>query len=447
LVFLAFVSPISGAVPEINTDGVQQSFFPLLVAPAFSERNEDFGIRSEPPSPAAIRAREETKARILKDFASRIAPEFWIPDGLYARASFWFDVYTLYGNNEYIIHHVRYPWIIFKVIDTKQLLTNGKGPLWLRRERGEKLAESTANEIRRALQRLAKRKSYDHLTQLEQTLFDKLKEVNGPRRTVFRQAAGHVRTQLGQRDFFKQGLANSSRYLAYMEEEFRRLGLPTEVTRLPFVESSFNENARSKVGASGIWQIMPQTGKSYLIVNDTIDERNSPIKATIAAGRLLRSYFRALGGSWPLTLTSYNNGIGNIQKAIKGARSRDLSEIVERYHQGDFRFASSNFFTCFLAALYAEKYHELIFNDVAREPLQEREWLALPGKTQIYDLMKLTGLEKSVLLQYNLDLRASSPRHLNLPRGYQIHLPVGFKSNVLREIGTNSSRSATRRRG
>lgn len=117
-------------------------------------------------------------------------------------------------------------------------------------------------------------------------------------------------------------------------------------------------------------------------------------EATVAAARLLRSYYKELK-SWPLTITSYNHGIGNIKKAIKRGGSRDLAIIISRYHDGDFRFASSNFYTCFLAALYAEKYHELIFKQIPREPLQQREEIRLLGSTQARYLTKITGLDKN----------------------------------------------------
>jgi membrane-bound lytic murein transglycosylase D len=260
----------------------------------------------------------------------------------------------------------------------------------LRREAANKLVRKQMLEIRYGLKKLARRKSFENLSSVERELYDRLISVEGPRKRVFRMAAAQVRSQLGQKDFFQRGLVNSSRYLPYMEEEFKRIGLPVELTRMPFVESSFNEEARSKVGASGIWQIMPRTGKAYMIVNERIDERNSPLKATAAAGRLLQSYNRAMQ-SWPLTITSYNHGIGNIQKAVKAARSRDLATIIARYHQGDFKFASSNFYTCFLAALYAEKYHELIFKEIPREPLLERETLKLAGTTGIRYLEKVTA--------------------------------------------------------
>ena len=436
--FILFIGlSSSAALAQMALDAIDAPFpsaaedmvgehFPLAEAP---ELGSDQPLRSEPPTFKNELLWNQLREKVLNDFGNRIAPEFHIQSGLRQRTEFWFDIYARYGEAFHIIHHVRHPWIIYRVVDTTELLRTGKGPLWLRRDRGNKLARKQLAEIRAALIKLSKRSSYTNLSGLEKEMYDKLIPVNGPRKKVFREAAQQVRSQLGQRDFFQSGLVNSSKYLPYMEEEFRRRNLPVELTRMPFVESSFNEEARSKVGASGIWQIMPRTGKAYMIVNDHIDERNSPLKATATAARLLRSYFRALD-SWPLTITSYNHGIGNIQKAVRAARSRDLAEIIARYHQGDFRFASSNFFTCFLAALYAEKYNELIFKDVPREPLQEYEPLQLTGRTGVKQLQRMTGMTSTELLRYNLDIKSALRGNALLPRGFELHLPPGLKERL-----------------
>ena len=91
-----------------------------------------------------------------------------------------------------------------------------------------------------------------------------------------------LRSQLGQKDRFLEGYIASGRYLPTMEKIFAAEGLPWELTRLPFVESSFNLAARSKVGASGIWQFMRSTGRLYLKIRGELDERNDPIRATEA---------------------------------------------------------------------------------------------------------------------------------------------------------------------
>jgi membrane-bound lytic murein transglycosylase D len=376
-----------------------------------------------------------TPNSVLDDPLNRISEDFKVPAALKPRVAFWFDIYTRYTSLFHILHHDRYPWIIFKVVDTTPFMST-KGPEWLRRDRGNRAAHREQAQIEATLIRMSKLSDFSALTEVERDLYEKLKLLPGPRRKVFRMAAASIRDQLGQRDFFINGLRNSARYLPYMEETFRQRNVPVELTRLPFVESSFNEKAESRVGASGIWQIMPQTGRAYLIVNDTIDERNAPLKATRVAAYIFHSYNHVLK-SWPLTVTSYNHGIGNIQIAIRRAQSRDLPTIIERYHDGDFKFASSNFFTCFLAALHAEKYQEIVFPTVAKSGLREREVVQISRRLRIDQVMRLAGIDRDQLLDYNLDLQHAVLHKAFLPKGYELHLPPGAKERLL--IGLNES--------
>ncbi len=360
---------------------------------------------------------------VLADPLHRISPEFQIPDSLRKRVAFWFDIYTKYSSLVHVIHHDRFPWIIYRVVDTTPMMST-KGPEWLRRERGNIQAKRELGEITNALYKLSRRTSYENLSIVEADLVSKLAPLPGPRRKVFQLAYQSVRKQLGQRDFYISGLRNSAQYLPYMEEEMRSRGVPAELSRLPLVESSFNEKAESKVGASGVWQIMPKTGKAYLLVNDFIDERNAPLKATRVAAYIFKTYHHALK-SWPLAVTSYNNGIGNIQVAIRHARSEDLATIIERNHTGDFKFASSNFFTCFLAALYAEKYQEVVFPTLAKPGLHEREAVVLNRRMNVDELIQMSNLSTEKFLQFNLDLKHAIAKHAVLPKGYELHLPVG----------------------
>src|SRR5690606_26043375 len=106
-----------------------------------------------------------------------------------------------------------------------------------------------------------------------------LQDLPGSLRSKAKHALKNVRIQTGQKDFFQRGVEISPLYMSGMEEIFEKHGLPTELTRIPFVESSFNKYATSKVGATGVWQFMSYTGKNFMIVNDYIDERRSPLKA------------------------------------------------------------------------------------------------------------------------------------------------------------------------
>lgn len=163
-----------------------------------------------------------------------------------------------------------------------------------------------------------------------------------------------VRAQGGLSDTFKKAYHTSKLYLPRMERIFREKNLPHELTRLVFVESMFNLNARSKVGASGFWQLMPSAAKPYIRVTRRIDERNSPYLATEAAAQILAQNYRSLG-SWPLAITAYNHGLGGMRRALAQTGSRELHTIVANYESPSFGFASQNFYAEFVAALRTHK--------------------------------------------------------------------------------------------
>ena len=125
-----------------------------------------------------------------------------------------------------------------------------------------------------------------------------------------------------------QMLALSRHYFPIFEEALERHGLPLELRYLPVIESALNNRAVSHMGAAGLWQFMPATGRAYgLEINSLIDERLDPVKSSDAAARYLRALYR-IYGDWNLVLAAYNTGMGNVNRAIRrsGGR-RDYWEI------------------------------------------------------------------------------------------------------------------------
>lgn len=417
-----------GSLKNLVTNRLPTS---IVITPTLPPQHDVLDLPESLPAAPLLTESERlaniTAEDVLEDPLNRINEEFKIKDELKDRVRFWFGIYTQFNRNTHVIHHTLYPWITYEILDFNEAIANGKGPTWLKVDKSNKYAKQRAQQIRLALKKLSinpnKKKS-----ELEQMLTEKLKNLPGSRKKVYKIASEFLRTQLGQKDFFLGGLRRSTKYLPYMEETFSDADLPVDLTRMPFVESSFNERAESKVGASGIWQVMPATGRAYGLVSEAIDERNSPLKATKMASRLLRSYYRALG-SWPLAITAYNHGIGNIEKAIKAAKTRDLAQIIDRYHQGDFKFASSNFFTCFLAALYAERYSEVVFPSFAREPaLSHERFVITKGNLRLKHLITQGGLNVSEIIEHNLDLNRKVIHQIQLPQGFVLHLPPGTSS-------------------
>ncbi len=114
-------------------------------------------------------------------------------------------------------------------------------------------------------------------------------------------------------------LGASNFYTPIFEDALESYGVPLELKYLPIIESALNPGATSRVGAAGLWQFMPTTGKKYgLEVTSLIDERRDPIKASYAAARMLKELYKIFG-DWTLVIASYNCGPGNVSKAIKRA--------------------------------------------------------------------------------------------------------------------------------
>lgn len=106
-----------------------------------------------------------------------------------------------------------------------------------------------------------------------------------------------------RKDRFRDGLIRSGAYIDEIKRIFRSQGLAEDLAYLPHVESSFNPKAYSKFGASGMWQFTRSTGKHYMKVGYTIDERRDPIISSHAAAKLLRHNYQKLH-NWPLALTA-----------------------------------------------------------------------------------------------------------------------------------------------
>lgn len=114
-------------------------------------------------------------------------------------------------------------------------------------------------------------------------------------------------------------LGASNFYMPIFEQALETYGLPLELKYLPVIESALNPKAVSRVGATGLWQFMLETGKRYdLKVNSLVDERRDPVKASNAAARFLKDLYRIFG-DWNLVIAAYNAGPERINKAIHRA--------------------------------------------------------------------------------------------------------------------------------
>ncbi len=124
--------------------------------------------------------------------------------------------------------------------------------------------------------------------------------------------------------YMRRVIERSKRYLFHIMEEVEKRGMPAEIALLPIIESAFNPKAHSHSDASGIWQLIPSTGKNYgLQQNWWYDERRDIVAATSAALDYLKK-LHGMFGDWKLVLASYNWGEGAVGRALIRNRNNGL---------------------------------------------------------------------------------------------------------------------------
>lgn len=343
---------------------------------------------------------------------SNAAPEdFPKPASLQTRVEFWKRVYTEVGTDGGLLHDPDDLSLVYEKVS----LPNGQ---WDRA--GQRHVEARKRHVAHVLRTLARGKRSD-LSAEEQRILALFPAGAGPR--TLHGKAEAVRFQLGQSDKFRAGLARQGRWDAYIRQVFAERGLPTELGALPHVESSFNPAARSSVGASGIWQFMPSTGRLYMRVDAAVDERNDPFLATVAAARLLKSNYDAIG-AWPLAVTGYNHGLGGMQRAARQLGTKDIGVIIERYRSRSFGFASKNFYASFVAAMEIDREPERHFGALRRDPPEDPERVILDHYYRASTLAAAFGVSTATLREVNPAVSDSvwSGKRL-LPRGYELRVP------------------------
>ncbi|MEM8844988.1 MAG: LysM peptidoglycan-binding domain-containing protein [Pseudomonadota bacterium] len=249
-----------------------------------------------------------------------------------------------------------------------------------------------------------------------------------------KEAAGDLRFQRGQSNRFREGVIRSGEWREYINQTFIDLGMPVELSALPHVESSFNPNAYSHVGAAGMWQFIRSTGRRYMQIDYVVDERMDPFTSTIAAAKLLQHNYN-ITQSWPLALTAYNHGVASMRRAINKLGTRDIDIIVRQYNGRAFGFASRNFYVAFLAALEVDQNPEKYFGDLNMVKPYDYEIITLKNYIFVDDIADALGVKKSVIKQHNKSLLASIWNgNKRIPLGYKLRVP----KNLLKEPANQS---------
>jgi membrane-bound lytic murein transglycosylase D len=336
------------------------------------------------------------------------------PEILKDNVAFWKKVYTEISLKQGVLHDRDYPLVIYRTFDVDEA----------NRWACSRIIESQKKLVADCITHLQAQPD-STWTDEEKAIAQMFKD-HGPKDALTVTLAGakeRIRFQLGQKERFRQGIERSALYLDTIRAVFTQYNIPPRLAYLPHVESSFNYDAYSKVGAAGLWQFMRGTGRLFLKINYLIDERRDPILATVAAARLLHQNFEELQ-AWPLAITAYNHGLGGMKHAVEVTGSRDIAVIIRNYVSPSFQFASKNFYSCFLAASDIAKDPSAYFTDLHFIPKREFKTVALPSFMRPTVLSKYLGVSEQVLREYNPALRpVVFFQQKQIPEGYCIRIP------------------------
>ena len=325
--------------------------------------------------------------------------------------NFWLKIYTQYSSDQGVIHDSRQMDRIYGVIPLVDPYRAGG------RKINNKRIKAAKKKYRAILTKLMQGKP--PVGSEEQRVAEQFGPDAGA--AVFRLAKRYLRCQTGQKNRFREGLVRSGSYIDEIKQIFNDAGLPEDLAYLPHVESSFNPKAYSKFGAAGMWQFTRATGKQYMKVGYTIDERRDPILSSHAATKLLRQNYRKLN-TWPMALTAYNHGVTGMRRAQR--KKGSYERIFKEYRSRIFKFASRNFYSEFLAAREAAKNYRQYFGDLKLNSPLKTHAFALSGYVSLPEIARHLKLDLAELRALNPALRGPVFRGQKyVPRGYRLLLP------------------------
>jgi membrane-bound lytic murein transglycosylase D len=230
--------------------------------------------------------------------------------------------------------------------------------------------------------------------------------------------------QTSGRQSFSRWLSRSSRYLPMMKEILKREGMPEDLVYVAMIESGFQMHARSWANAVGPWQFISDTGRRYsLRIDQWVDERKDPVKATTAAALYLKELYGMFNGDWYLAAAGYNAGENKILRAISRYNTSDFWEIS----RGSYLKRETKEYVPKLlaAAIIAKDPARYGFSDIAYLPAIEFETVKIPSRTDLELVAKLSGTTYETIRELNPDLRhwCTPPNYPD----YELKLPKGTR--------------------
>ncbi len=228
--------------------------------------------------------------------------------------------------------------------------------------------------------------------------------------------------------YYPNLMAKAEYYFPMFEKHLDAYDIPLEMKYLAIVESALDPRARSRVGAKGLWQFMYQTGKQYhLNVSSYVDERQDPVKATIAACRYLSDLYRIFG-DWDLALAAYNSGPGNVSKAIKRSGGYKNYWNIRPFLPQE----TAGYVPAFYATMYLFEYakeHGLVAN---KPPIFyfETDSVLIKRTVSFDQIVEKTGIDLELISFLNPTYKLDIIPYIS-GKNYSLHLPKSYMLTFL----------------
>ncbi|MES2274410.1 MAG: LysM peptidoglycan-binding domain-containing protein [Bacteroidota bacterium] len=258
-----------------------------------------------------------------------------------------------------------------------------------------------------------------------------------------------IYTSAGRKNDIGRMLGLAKYYFPIYEKAFREAGIPEEIKFLSIVESELNPNAVSRVGATGPWQFMAATGKVFgLSINDEVDDRRDPIKASYAAAAYLKEAYQEFG-DWLLAIASYNCGKSSVERAIDKAGATDFWAI-RPYLPNETR----GYVPAYIAVSYVMNYfnkHNIIPQVCS---IGKTDTVIINKQVSLSNIARLLEVDAKDVYLLNpsykrgvINASAASPRRLVLPQAHpgkfsmiydalNSDAPVAYAPAVYAAVGT-----------
>ena len=199
--------------------------------------------------------------------------------------------------------------------------------------------------------------------------------------------------------FYNKNKRNLEFYLPLFHEKLSNERLPVELKYLPVVESNLNPNATSKVGATGLWQLMFYTAvENGLVMNSYVDERMDPVKSTIAAVRYLKKLYD-IHKDWDLAVASYNAGPRTISKAIQRSGGYQNYWNIRPFLPKE----TANYIPSFFATIYVLEYakeHGINFDNNSNY-FFKTDSVLITQKVSMHQISKVLNISEEKLIDLN----------------------------------------------